>query len=153
MNRIRIILRENTTLWEMLIGVAVSDLLLLIGALIFTDDKLMSSLGVIEGMILACYYCIHMAVAIDDALCLDEKGATAQMQKHMIIRYVVVCVTVALVAILHIGDPIFCVVACLFVKIGAYMQPFVHKILHRSEEVSSETDETDGSENGGRISE
>lgn len=152
MNRIKIILSTNRTLHEMLIGVAFCNVVLLCIGLVFCKDKGSAVIGLICGMLTACFYTIHMAITIDDAFDLDAKGAMAQMRKQMMIRYVVVCVVVALVSYFEIGNPILCIFAILTTKLGAYLQPVVHKILFRSDEAGI-TAETDGSENGGRISE
>lgn len=131
MNRLKIILATNKTLHEMLIGIAVSNVLLLLITLIVTTDKSSGCTGVLIGTIVALIYCIHMAITIDDALYLDEKGASVQMRKHMLIRYTGVCIVVALSCYFKIGNPICIVLSCLSVKFGAYMQPLVHKILNR----------------------
>ena len=131
MNRLKIILAENKTLHEMLIGICLSNVVVFVIAMIFAGDKVKASVGILIGTVLALMYCIHMAVTIDDALCLDEKGASAQMRKHMLIRYSVVCVVVALVCVLKIGNPVLIVISCLTVKFGAYLQPLVHKLMKR----------------------
>ena len=131
MNRLKIILAENKTLHEMLIGICLSNVVVFVIAVIFAGDKVKASVGILIGTVLALMYCIHMAVTIDDALCLDEKGASAQMRKHMLIRYSVVCVVVAVVCIFKIGNPVLIVISCLTVKFGAYLQPLVHKLMNR----------------------
>lgn len=148
MNRLRIILRENKTLHEMLIGVLAANILILLIGLVACDDKLMAAIGVAEGAAVAVFYCIHMAVTIDDALCLDERGAASVMRKNMLIRYMVVCVVVAVVCYTEYGNPVLCIFSCLTVKLGAYLQPVIHRILNRS---TNNTEE--GSESGGEISE
>lgn len=144
MNRVRIILRENKTLHEMLLGLTLSNLVILIIGLIIASDKFFATLGVLEGYLVAVFYVIHMAVTLDDTMCLDEKGAVSQMRKHMMIRYALVCIVVAVVSQFKLGNPILCILSILTVKLGAYLQPLVHRILTRSEERS---------ENGGKISE
>ena len=155
MNRVKIILKENQTLHEMLLGIGISNLLILFAGLIFCKDKGSAALGVVIGALVAIFYVIHMAVTIDDALCLDEKGAAAQLRKHMMIRYVVVCIVIAVVSYFQIGNPVLCIFSCLTVKLGAYLQPVIHnKILKRSEsEEAIDAIDSEGSENGGKISE
>lgn len=148
MNRLRIILSSNRTLHEMLIGVALSNIVILLIGLIACQDKIKAIIGVVAGCAVAVVYLVHMAVTIDDALCLDEKGAAAQMRKNMMIRYLIVCVIVGGVCYFEIANPVLCVLSCLTVKTGAYMQPIIHNKLFRSE-----VDEESGSGNGGTISE
>ena len=154
MNRLRIILTENETLHEMLLGIGFCNLLLLLIGLIVCTDKRSAALGVLIGFLVACFYAIHMAVTIDDALCLDERGAAAVLRKNMLIRYAVVCLVVAAIGYFRFANPILCIFSCLTIKPGAYMQPFVHsKILKRSDGAADSGDAPSGPENGGKISE
>ncbi len=130
MNRLKIILRDNHTLHEMMIGIASVNLLLAIIAL-FVNDKRRALCAVAIGAATAIVYTIHMAVTMDDALCLDEKGAASQMRKHMIIRYVYVCVIVAVSTYYKVADPVFLILSIITIKAGAYLQPTVHRFLGR----------------------
>ncbi len=130
MNRLKIILRDNHTLHEMMIGIAGVNIILAIIALFVSDTK-KALLGVAIGAATALFYVIHMAVTVDDALCLDEKGAASQMRKHMIIRYVIVCVVVALSTYFKTVNPIFLIFSIITIKAGAYLQPTVHKFFGR----------------------
>lgn len=156
MNRLKIILRENETLHEMLLGIGFANLIILIIGLIICKNKVDAAIGVLVGCFVAVFYVIHMAVTIDDALCLDEKGAAAVLRKNMLIRYGVVCLVVALISYFELCNPILCIFSCLTIKIGAYLQPVIHnKILKRSDTDSTvyEEENLSGSENGGKISE
>lgn len=145
MNRVKIILKENRTLHEMLIGLVLSNLVILLIGLIVTSDRLQALLGVLIGFWVAVLYTVHMAVTLDDALCLDEKGAASQLRKHMLIRYGFVCVIIAVVSYFGIGNPVLCIISVLTVKLGAYLQPIVHKLFTRFQNEESES--------GGEISE
>lgn len=131
MNRLKIILATNHTLHEMLIGIGISNILLAVIALIIPGNRIDSVVGVLIGALVSLAYCIHMAVTIDDALCLDEKGASAQVRKHMLIRYLAVCIVVGGACMLGVGNPIFIVLSILTVKLGAYLQPVIHKYLSK----------------------
>lgn len=148
MNRLRIILATNTTLHEMFIGIIAANVVLAFVSMVFTTDRMSAGIGVLIGTLVAIIYSTHMAVTVDDALCLDEKGAAGQMRKHMLIRYTYVCVIVGASCYFKIANPVCIVLACLMVKAGAYLQPIVHRILNRSD-----YHEQSESENGGKISE
>ncbi|MBO4267627.1 MAG: ATP synthase subunit I [Lachnospiraceae bacterium] len=130
MNRLRIILRENHTLHEMMTGIAAANAVLAIIALL-VDNRRAALTAVAIGTITAIVYTIHMAVTVDDALCLDEKGAAAQLRKNMLIRYLFVCVVVAVSLYTKVADPVFMVISVITIKAGAYLQPFVHRIFSR----------------------
>ena len=130
MKRLMIILKENQTLHEMMIGIVFANVILAVIAY-FMNDRASALYGVLIGSVTAVIFVIHMAVTIDDALCLDEKGATVQFRKNMIIRYVFVCIVVSVAAILKVADPIFLVLSVITIKAGAYLQPCVHRIFNR----------------------
>lgn len=129
MNRIRIILTENHTLHEMMIGIVFSNVILAIIGVLVSDDKQKALMGVLCGMVIALLYVVHMAITVDDALCLDEKGATAQFRKNMLIRYAGVFVLAGCVCYFEIGNPVLCILGVLTIKLGAYLQPLIHKII------------------------
>ena len=133
MKRLVIILKENHTLHEMLIGIVFVNCLLAIAAL-FVSDRRYALFGVLIGSLTSIVYVIHMAVTVDDALCLDEKGAASEMRKQMIIRYLIVCVVIGISLYYKIAHPIFLVISLITIKAGAYLQPTVHKIFNRQEE-------------------
>ena len=130
MKRLLIILKEDHTLHEMMIGIlAINVLLVIIG--LFVTDSLRAICGVAIGTLIALIYVIHMAVTLDDALCLDEKGAVSQVRKHMLIRYAFVCVVFAASVYFRIADPVFLTLSVITIKAGAYMQPLVHRLKSR----------------------
>lgn len=130
MNRLKIILREDRTLHEMMTGIAVINAMLAVAAAFMTDRK-KALCAVAVGTFIALIYVIHMAVTIDDALNLDEKGAVVQVRKHMIIRYVFVCVVFAASLYFRIAQPVFLTLSVLSIKAGAYLQPFIHRLFNR----------------------
>ena len=130
MKRLAIILKENHTLHEMMIGIAVINIIPAVIAL-FMSNRTQALTGVAVGFAVAIIFVIHMAVTLDDALCLDEKGAVVETRKQMIIRYIFVCIVAAVSLYYKVADPVFLVLSILTIKAGAYLQPTVHRILNR----------------------
>ena len=130
MNRLKIILKEDHTLHELMAGIAAINLILAAAAL-FPADRQKALCAVAIGFACSLFYVIHMAVTIDDALCLDEKGAIAETRKQMVIRYLFVCVVVGVSLYFKAADPVFLVLSVISVKAGAYIQPLVHKLFSR----------------------
>ncbi len=130
MNRLKIILKEDETLHEMMIGIVAVNLLLAVISLFFANRR-QGLTAVAIGCMAALIYVIHMAVTVDDALCLDEKGAATEMRKQMIIRYLFVCAVFILSIYFGIANPVFLTISLITVKAGAYLQPFVHKMINR----------------------
>ncbi|MBO4890326.1 MAG: hypothetical protein J5574_04975 [Lachnospiraceae bacterium] len=132
MNRIKIVLKEDHTLHEMLLGIAAANILLAIVAAL-VPNRQQALMGVLTGTVIAAVYVIHMAVTMDDAMNLDEKGAVAQVRKQMIIRYLFVFALGGAVLYFKIAHPVFLVLSIITIKAGAYLQPVIHKILKREE--------------------
>ena len=130
MNRLKIILKEDHTLHELMIGITAVNLILA-GVALFVNDTRKALYAVLIGYVCALVYVTHMAVTIDDALCLNEKDAVFQTRKQMVIRYMFVCAVVGVSMYFAAADPVFLVLSVISVKAGAYIQPLVHKVLNR----------------------
>ena len=130
MNRLKIILKEDHTLHELMIGITAINLILAVAAF-FVSDHRRAFTAVAIGLLCDLVYVIHMAVTIDDALCLDEKGAVVQTRKQMVIRYLFVCVVAGASFFFDIVNPVFLVLSIISIKAGAYAQPLVHRIINR----------------------
>ncbi len=128
MKRLAIILKENHTLHEMIIGIVAANILPALATL-FVGDRRSAITAVLIGCVTAIIYVIHMAVTIDDALCLDERGAVSSVRKNMVVRYVFVAVVAAVSLYYKIADPVFLVISLITIKAGAYLQPTIHKIM------------------------
>lgn len=130
MNRLKIILKENHTLHEMMLGIVAANIILaIVAAFVSNRDKAL--IAVLTGTVCALVFVIHMAVTVDDALCLDEKGAISQMRTQMLVRYLFVAVVVGSSLYFRIADPVFLTISVLTIKAGAYLQPSIHKLLNR----------------------
>lgn len=132
MNRIKIILKEDRTLHEMLLGIVAVNIILAVVAM-FVPNRQQALYAVLIGTVTAAIYVIHMAVTMDDAMNLDEKSAVVQVRKQMAVRYLIVCVVAGTSLYFRIADPIFLVISVITIKAGAYLQPTIHKILKREE--------------------
>ena len=130
MKRLLIVLGKDRTLHEMMIGILMANIVLAVIAL-FVPDTRHALYAVAGGFAISLLYVIHMAVTFDDALNLDEKSAVSEVRKHMVIRYVLTGAAVAVLLYYRIADPVFLVLSVLTIKAGAYLQPFVHKLLGR----------------------
>ena len=130
MNRLKIILRENHTLHEMMLGIIAANAVLAVAAM-FADDRNRALTAVLIGALTALIFVIHMAVTVDDALCLDEKGAISQMRTQMLIRYLFVAIVVGSSLYFKIANPVFLTISVLTIKAGAYLQPSIHKLINR----------------------
>ena len=128
---IKKLLFENETLRELILGTWIFGILTGIILGIFFPPVLYREIGLLIGILAASFMAIHMAYCIETTVELDEKGANSHVRKMTIIRYVLVCALLVITALTRIGDPISFCIGTLGLKIGAYSQPFVHKVLKK----------------------
>ena len=126
---IRKILKENETLRELLVGIVLYGVLMQIILAAAFPLRIFRAIGLWAGSLCARAMAVHMAVCLEKIVILDEKGAKAYARKTTLIRYGCVCLVLVLIAATKTGDPITLVLGTLGLKIGAYMQPVVHKAL------------------------
>ena len=96
--------------------------------LIFTQRRMYHSIGLLIGLILCLALSVSISDSLDVAVSLDEKGAKAYIQKKASLRYLIVCAVIAVLAITDFGNPLTCFAGLMGLKIGAYIQPFTHKV-------------------------
>ena len=132
-------LRTNTTLKELIAGAAAYCIVWEVFLLILTERKLYHSIGLLAGLIICVVLAVNMAQSIDVAVHLNEKGARAYIQKKASLRYIIVCAAVVLLALSDTGNPLTFFAGIMGLKIGAYMQPFTHKIFEKIRNKRGET--------------
>ena len=124
-------IRNNRTLIELMAGASFYCIIWEAALLIFTDRKLYHSAGLILGLVLCLALSVSIADSLEVAVSLDEKGAKAYIQKKASLRYLIVCAVIIALAISGIGNPLTCFAGLMGLKIGAYIQPFTHKIFSK----------------------
>lgn len=122
------LIKNNKTLQELLIGITLFGCLCEILVLIIAKDGLHSSIGLIIGIIISLGCAIHMAYGIEIAVTLDEKSSIAITRKYTVIRYFIMCAGLLLVGVTNIGNPVTLIFGYLGLKMGAYLNPIIHKI-------------------------
>lgn len=124
---IRKILRENETLREMFVGMILYGIVIQIILALFFPAKVYCAIGLWTGILCAMAMGVHMAWCLEKIVLMDEKGAKAYARNTTMIRYGCVCLVLIALAFTKAGDPVTLVLGTLGLKIGAYLQPVVHK--------------------------
>lgn len=138
MQQIKILLYENETLRFLMLGVAISNVIIAIPVSIFSHDRIYNLIGLLIGFIIAEAMSIHMAYSIEEAIDYGENGAQKKMRSSSIIRYVCECAGVVLCAVLKIGDPIFCILGIFTLKLGVYIAHPLLRYKHRNDPKAEE---------------
>lgn len=127
-------MKKNSVLVELLIGIVLVGVLAQLVCLIFFERHLYHAIGLWVGVILSAVLAIHMQYSIEDGLELGGEDGVKHMQKSSVLRMLIVCVVVAVVFYKDWGNPLTVLVGLMALKLAAYMQPLVHKILEKRKE-------------------
>ncbi|MBO5208575.1 MAG: hypothetical protein J6B68_04435 [Lachnospiraceae bacterium] len=117
----------NPTLFDLCLGILIWGILCQIVILIFSRTPAYS-IGLWIGIVLGIAGAIHMWWTLDRSLDMISKGATKTVGTQSIIRYIVLVVVMALLAVSGIANPLFAFLGYMGMKAAAYMQPFTRKI-------------------------
>ena len=128
MNMIRKILQENETLRELMAGIVLYGIVIQVILAVFFPLKVFRAVGLWAGILCGLAMAVHMAFCLEKIVEMDEKGAKAYAKRTTLIRYACVCLVLILIAYTKTGDPVTLVLGTLGLKIGAYLQPAVHKV-------------------------
>ncbi len=122
--------RINPVLPELLAGILLYGLLLQFTGMWFMDDKLQYSTGLWIGIALAMGMAVNMAVVILDSVdVMASKGTAVRTGLWSVLRYVVAVGAFAAVWYFEAGNLLVMFLGLMGLKVSAYLQPFLHKII------------------------
>ena len=119
---------RHYALAELWIGIVFWAVIAEIVILIFTENRLYHSLGLLLGTVGAVLMAAHMERMIDKALSFDEKGAKAIFWQGYLLRYLVAALLLIGASLSGQINPITVFVGLLMMKFSAYIAPFTHRI-------------------------
>lgn len=124
-------MKKNSTLIELLIGIFSVGIIAQIVLLIFFERHLYHAVGLWVGELISAGMVIHMQRSIEDGLDLSGEAGVKHMQKGSAMRMIIACVVIAVVLYKEWGNPLTLLIGVMGLKMAAYMQPFIHKILEK----------------------
>lgn len=124
-------MKKNNTLQELLVGIFIVGILSQIVCLIFLDRHLYHAVGLWVGIFISAGMAIHMNRSIEDGLDLMGDAGEKYMKKGYLTRTVIACVAMAVVMYFNWGNPITILLGVMALKVAAYLQPLVHKVLEK----------------------
>ncbi len=114
---------------ELIIGDIVFFIVGEIVILLCASRKIYVSLGFLLGVLISVFMTFSMAIAIEQAMCLNESGADKHVKKTTLFRMLAAYVMLILVGIFDLGNIVAAVAGIMALKVSAYLQPFTHKVL------------------------
>ncbi|WWR15702.1 ATP synthase subunit I [Lachnospiraceae bacterium JLR.KK008] len=121
--------RINETLAELLIGIAVSGILLQLIFVWLVKDTVSFAAGLWIGVSLAAFLAWHMWKGIDEALDRGEAGAQKLMRTRFAFRYGIVILVLGILMGTEVADPLAAFLGIMTLKVAAYLQPVTHKAI------------------------
>lgn len=122
--------RINDVLPELVAGILGYGLIVQLLGVWFVEDRLRYSTGLWIGIAIAVAMAIQMALVILDTVNLAvQKKARARTALFALLRYVVVVALFVVVIYFRLGNVITMFLGMMGLKVAAYLQPFVHKLI------------------------
>lgn len=124
-------IKANQTLAELVIGILCFGVVCQIVGIFFAHDQLAFAVSLWVGIIAAVGMAFHMNYTINKALAYDEGTAEKVTRSSYFLRYGCAMVLLGVVAVTGVTNLVVTFLGIMGLKIGAYMQPFMHKLLQR----------------------
>ena len=118
----------DPTLFELCLGIFAYGVIFEMALLIFSRDPAYG-IGLWIGVFLAVAGAFHMWWSLDRGLDLPEKEAVKSVGAQNIIRYVILAAVMAVLMCTNFANPIFTFCGYMGMKVSAYLNPLIHKIL------------------------
>ncbi len=120
----------NRALLELWIGILFVGLLCQFIGMWFADSKVLYSIALWMGIVLALVTVVHMYRTLDRALDLGAGAQKAVMTANLI-RYGCIVIVFVIVLLTDVLNPLITFMGLMSVKVAAYLQPFTHKICNK----------------------
>lgn len=129
MNLVKRMRQINSSLPLLLLGIVIWGCLVQLVGIWFVEDKLRYSTGTWIGVSLAVFMAINLALVIESAV--DRGSSVGALRFKSILRYLVVIAVFFVMIYFNLGNWISAFIAVMGLKVSAYAQPFIIKIIHK----------------------
>lgn len=138
--------RLNKALPGLVLGIIIYGILLQFTGMWLADDRLRYSTGLWIGIGCALFMAVHMAMSIEDAVCIGtEDGAKKKTVASAMFRYVIVLLVLVVMCYFNLGMILPAFLGMLGLKISAYVQPLFGRLFGKKDQNGA------ASENNGEI--
>ena len=122
---------RNRTLLEWRTGILACGLLIWIIGLFIASEKGRFTVSIWLGLLAAFVCTWHMYRSLDRALDYDEATAQKRIYSSYLVRYFALAAFLAVVCMSRLADPIPVFLGILTLKLGAYLQPLLHRLYNK----------------------
>ena len=125
--------RINPSLPGLIAGILIYGVLVQITGVWFVEDKIGYSIGLWYGIVIGIGMAINLATVIYDAVTFDGEGnANKRVAAKSILRYIVVAILFGILGYFEFGNLFTAFLGVMGLKVSAYVQPFLNKIVNKS---------------------
>lgn len=113
-----------------LVGIGIYAVIIEIVGIIFSENLISYTLGLVFGVLIAIFLFFHMAKTLDKALDLSEKGATRYVKGQSLLRLFIMLAVLTIGMLTKSLNFITVLLGVLGLKIGALATPFILKRMY-----------------------
>ena len=136
--------RINDALPGLVGGIILYGAVVQLAGVWFVEDRLGYSIGLWYGIAIAIGMAINLAVVIYDSVLEDVGGkANNRVIAKSVFRYLMVVILFFILGYFNFGNLIMAFVGVMGLKVSAYMQPLLMKVMHKDFEQSDALPETE----------
>ena len=125
--------RLNEALPGLIIGILVYGGIVWLAGIWFVTDKIRYTSGLFIGIACAIGMGIHIAIVIEEAV-RTPGDSSKRLSIKSVSRYLVVVIVFFVMMYFHLGNLIPAFLGVLGLKVSAYAQPFMHKMIFKDVE-------------------
>ena len=125
--------RINPALPGLIAGIVIYGLIIQFTGVWFVEDKMGYSIGLWYGIAIGIGMAINLATVIYDAVTFDGEGnANKRVAAKSMLRYIVVAILFGILGYFEFGNLFTAFLGVMGLKISAYAQPLLNKIVNKS---------------------
>lgn len=121
--------RINAALPDLMCGIGFFGILAEIVGVWFAGDKWNYTASLWLGILFAELMAYHMAWTLNIAVDIGRGNAEKMMKKQNLLRYAVLLIAFGIILLTGWINPLFTFLGIMGLKVGAYIQPFTHKLI------------------------
>lgn len=137
--------RLNEALPGLLGGILLYGVFIQFVGVWFAEDKIRYTSGLWIGIACALGMAVHLAMVIEEAVRIQGQSAK-RLSVKSVLRYLVVVVVFFVMMYFRLGSLVSAFLGVLGLKVSAYAQPFMHKMIHKDKNADESTYEPEEEE-------
>ena len=120
--------RLNQALPGLVLGILIYGAIIELVGIWFVKDKIRYTSGLMFGIVCAVFMAIHIAMIIEESVRIGQ-GHEKYLSFKSVMRYLIVCAVMILMMVFKLGNMFTALIGILGLKVSAYAQPLLIKIL------------------------